>query len=264
MKTKVYFAQIASFDTHVNQNATDRSTGQGYLLGQLADAIAAFQADIEAFGMQDRVIGMTYSEFGRRVQQNDSMGTDHGTCAPQFLFGSGINGEVYSSNPDLTDLDSNADLKWKIDFRQLYSAVLGDWFGLSEPMRKALLLDSTSADRFAPTLPVNNSATIQSLIRTPLRSVASPKTSSKFIFDQIHPNPFHTSTTIQFALTERMPVSLEVFNTRGEQIALIVNESLGRGQHLYSFSAAALPSGTYLCRLSVGGEIEVRQMSVLK
>src|SRR2546421_4481401 len=136
MKTKVYFVQISGFDTHINQNSKDTSAGQGALLLQLGQAIAAFQADLEAFGIADRVIGMTYSEFGRRVNENGSSGTDHGTCAPQFVFGSQVNGEVYSTNPDLGTLDSNADLIMKIDFRQMYASVLGDWFGASDAMRQ--------------------------------------------------------------------------------------------------------------------------------
>ena len=266
MKTKVYFVQLGGFDTHINQNAKDATAGQGQLLMQLGQAIAAFQTDIEKAGMADRVIGMTYSEFGRRVNENGSGGTDHGTSAPQFLFGSQINGEVYSSSPDLVNLDSNADLVWKVDFRQLYTSVLGDWFGVSQQMRKAILMDKTTgSEQFVFNIPVNGSSTIQSLIKTPAtQGVQSSPQDLDFVLNPNHPNPFTSSTTISFALARTMPVKLEVYSERGDRIAQLANATLGRGTHEFVFAANGLGSGTYICRLAVGDGVVVRQMKVVK
>jgi len=121
MKTRVYYASIGSFDTHANQTG-----GHARLLGQLSDALRAFQKDLAAQGNDGRVSTMCFSEFGRRVSQNASRGTDHGTAAPMFMIGSKVKGGFHSRHPSLTNLD-NGDLKYTADFRSVYAEVLDKW-----------------------------------------------------------------------------------------------------------------------------------------
>ncbi len=121
--TKVIFVSIGSFDTHAGQRAQ-----QDRLLGYLAGGLRAFYADLAAHGLQDRVLAMTFSEFGRRVAQNASNGTDHGTAMPLFIVGGKVKGGVYGAHPSLTDLD-NGDLTFATDFRAVYATVLERWLG---------------------------------------------------------------------------------------------------------------------------------------
>jgi len=121
MKTRVYYASIGSFDTHANQLGS-----QNRLLGQLSGAIRAFYKDLNAQGNDSRVTTMCFSEFGRRVGQNASNGTDHGTAAPMFMFGPKVKGGFHSRYPSLTDLD-NGDLKYTADFRSVYAEILDKW-----------------------------------------------------------------------------------------------------------------------------------------
>ncbi len=121
MKTRVYYASLGGFDTHANQ-----AGGHTRLLRQFSDAIAAFQKDMTAQGNADRVTTMCFSEFGRRVGQNASNGTDHGTAAPVFMFGPKVQGGFHSRHPSLTNLD-NGDLKYTADFRSVYAEVLDKW-----------------------------------------------------------------------------------------------------------------------------------------
>lgn len=123
--TKIIFVTIGSFDTHVGQRAQ-----QDRLLGYLGDGLRAFYADLAAHKMADNVLAMTFSEFGRRVTQNASNGTDHGTAMPLFIVGGKVKGGVYGSHPSLTDLD-NGDLKHSMDFRSVYATVLERWLGRS-------------------------------------------------------------------------------------------------------------------------------------
>ena len=123
MKTRVYYASIGGFDTHANQVG-----GHARLLGQFSDAVAAFQKDLAAQSNDGRVTTMCFSEFGRRVGQNASRGTDHGTAAPMFMFGPNIKGGFHSRHPSLTNLD-NGDLKYTADFRSVYAEVLDKWMG---------------------------------------------------------------------------------------------------------------------------------------
>lgn len=264
MSTKVYFVSLGSFDTHINQYSDARdTTGQGQLLYWLADAISTFQADLEKMGVADRVIGMTYSEFGRRVEQNASKGTDHGTCAPQFVFGTQVNGDLYGAAPNLSDLDANGDLKWQTDFRQLYTAILGDWFGLDQSLQKSILFDSTNGHRFLSQFQVNGSSKVQGLIRTPADAVAAAAANS-FVLHQNYPNPFNPSTTIRFALAESAFVRLEVYDGRGSLVRTLVQERLGRGEHRAMFDASGLTSGVYYYRLEAGHTVQTKAMELLK
>jgi uncharacterized protein (DUF1501 family) len=121
--TRIYFASLGGFDTHAGQ----RGRHQG-LLTQLGGSVRAFYGDLKQQGNADRVLVMTFSEFGRRVAQNGSGGTDHGTAAPLFLFGNPVKPGIYGTHPSLTDLD-RGDLKFGTDFRSVYATVLEKWLG---------------------------------------------------------------------------------------------------------------------------------------
>jgi uncharacterized protein (DUF1501 family) len=121
--TRVIFVSIGSFDTHAGQrNQQDR------LLGYMSNGLLAFYQDLAAHGNSDRTLALTFSEFGRRVQQNASNGTDHGTAMPLFVLGGKVKGGLYGTHPSLTDLDKG-DLKFNVDFRSVYSTVLERWLG---------------------------------------------------------------------------------------------------------------------------------------
>ncbi len=128
--TKVIYVQHGSFDTHINQKAT-----QDRLLQQLADGIRAFYDDLSAHGNDKRVLTMTFSEFGRRIEENASRGTDHGEASPLFLIGGGVKGGVYGAYPDL-DNTSEGNVRFQTDFRSVYATILERWMG--RPSEKIL------------------------------------------------------------------------------------------------------------------------------
>ncbi len=125
--TKVIYISLGSFDTHVAQRGR-----QDQLLAQFGDGIKAFYDDLAAHKLDDAILTMTFSEFGRRVDENANRGTDHGTAAPMFLIGGGVKGGVYGDHPSLTDLDFG-NLKWHTDFRSVYATVLERWLGAPAP-----------------------------------------------------------------------------------------------------------------------------------
>jgi len=124
MKTRVYYATLGGFDTHAGQGG--RYGRHANLIGQFSQSIRAFYEDLGRQGNAERVLTMSFSEFGRRVAQNASGGTDHGTAAPMFLFGPMVNPGVLNPHPSLRDLDGG-DLKYTVDFRRVYAGVLEDW-----------------------------------------------------------------------------------------------------------------------------------------
>jgi uncharacterized protein (DUF1501 family) len=121
--TRVFYVQLGGFDTHANQKPA-----QATLMSQLADSLAAFQADLEGHGLADQVLTMSFSEFGRRVKENGSQGTDHGAAGPMFVMGKGVTGGLYGDHPDLKNLDEG-DLGFTVDFRSVYATVIEDWLG---------------------------------------------------------------------------------------------------------------------------------------
>jgi uncharacterized protein (DUF1501 family) len=122
--TRLFSVSMGGFDTHANQKPT-----QDKNFVQLGDALDAFMQDLANIGQQDNVVIMTFSEFGRRVKQNGSNGTDHGTAEPMFIIGNKVQGGLYGTYPSLEDLDSNGDLKFSSDFRSVYAGILKDVVG---------------------------------------------------------------------------------------------------------------------------------------
>lgn len=124
LPTRAYYVTHGGFDTHAAQ-----AQKHAYLLQEFGQAVALFHADLTAQGLLDRVLGLTFSEFGRRVAENKNAGTDHGAASVMFAFGGKVKAGVHGKAPDLADLDPLGDLVHKTDFRQVYAGVLKDWFG---------------------------------------------------------------------------------------------------------------------------------------
>ncbi len=124
LQTRIYYVSVSGFDTHANQSGQHDN-----LLKVVGEALHAFQERLRRDGTAHRVTTMVFSEFGRRVDENGSGGTDHGTAAPMFLMGDNVRPGLHGAHPSLTDLDQG-DLKHTVDFRQVYASVLNDWFAV--------------------------------------------------------------------------------------------------------------------------------------
>lgn len=121
---RLFYVSIDGFDTHATQ-----APAHANLLGQLSAAITAFFKDLKARGQADRVLILTFSEFGRRARENGSRGTDHGSGAPIFLVGGKVQSGVVGQHPSLTDLEMG-NLRHHTDFRQVYATLLDGWLGV--------------------------------------------------------------------------------------------------------------------------------------
>ena len=244
---KIYHVSLGGFDTHANQE-----NAHANLLRNLSEAVDAFLQDLIDDGREDDIMVMTFSEFGRRVGQNGSFGTDHGTAAPLFILGNGVNGNLYGQAPVLDDLDNAGNMKYDIDFRSVYGTVLQDWFGV-EPavVEEALLGYQYNALGFVenPAEPVNTD---------------SPVLPGSFTLAQNFPNPFSSVTTINYSIDRAGPVNLEVFDIEGRRIATLVEGTQAAGQHSVGFDASRLPSGTYLYRLVNAKGIQSKKMIVTR
>jgi uncharacterized protein (DUF1501 family) len=129
LSTSIYYTRLGGFDTHSNQEQT-----HNFLLRQLGDSLKVFLDDMNKSGEDKRVLVLVFSEFGRRLAENASAGTDHGTAAPVFVLGQGVQAGKHGPYPNLKDLDDGGDPQHAIDFRQVYATVLDDWLGCSSEL----------------------------------------------------------------------------------------------------------------------------------
>jgi uncharacterized protein (DUF1501 family) len=264
LKTRIYVVNLGGFDTHSAQIDQTLGTDVGNhanLLKKLNDAIFAFQDDLKLLGVDGRVVGMTFSEFGRRIKSNSSFGTDHGTSAPQFIFGKPIRGNVLGANPILpASATVNDNIPMAHDFRSVYASLLNDWFGVPQAELDTLLLSGfqslpliyrrTGKD---PQLPVINSDIVTPISSQPMA----------LGLRQNYPNPFNPSTKIAFT-TNGESVEIKVYDSLGREIQTLADGSFAPGYHEVTFDAGDLPAGVYYYRLQSGGFQEVKSMMVLK
>lgn len=144
--TKVYMVTIGGFDTH-----SEQAGWHDELLTNIATSVKAFMDDLDADDLGDKVLGMTFSEFGRTVFENGSLGTDHGTGGPMLLFGgSDLGSGFVGTPPDLYNLDQYGDPYYDIDFRSVYASVLGAWLGIEDRVLDHVLDDQQLIDGLVP------------------------------------------------------------------------------------------------------------------
>ncbi|MBI4548257.1 MAG: DUF1501 domain-containing protein [Ignavibacteriae bacterium] len=247
LKTRIYVVNIGGFDTHSDQ--VDETF-----------AIHAFQDDLRLLGVEHRVIGMTFSEFGRRIKSNASFGTDHGTSAPLFVFGKNVRPQIIGTNPVLPLNATQSDnLEMQFDFRSVYASILRDWFGVSQAALEAVLLKNFAS------LPIIMK---QRGIKYPIISGNEPSTIVENVptepgLHPNYPNPFNPSTKIRFS-TDGKPVQIKVYDTLGREITTLVNGVYPSGIHEVVFDAADLPAGVYYYRFQSGDIQQIRSMTLVK
>jgi len=252
LKTRVYMVSFGGFDTHsVQVGATDTTTGNhATLLQRVSDAIKAFQDDLKFQNVEDRVVGMTYSEFGRRIKSNSSTGTDHGAAAPMFLFGSNIESGMLGVNPTIpTNATVNDNIPMQYDFRSIYSTLLEKWF----------CLDKTVVDSLFPPN-INSQLQSLSIIRAGACSgITPPPPASGDVMITNSPNPFTSSTTIRFT-TAGGHTFIQIIDTLGRVIRVLTDREYTAGTYTLDFNSEGLPTGIYYARFQNGVTQQVRAM----
>ncbi len=240
IKTRIFMTRITGFDTHANQvEETDASQGRhAALLYHISEAVGAFYKDLKGLGLDKRVLTLTFSEFGRRVYSNASFGTDHGKAAPILLFGAGLKGGVYGTNPNLQDLD-NGNLKHQFDYRQVYTSILSDWFGAPDSAIKKTgfgeYLDK-KLDLIDKSLAVND--------------LEAYTGSSKL--QSCYPNPARDTTKIEYYIDENTHVVLRLYSSSGQMVRELVNKNQSKGNHQVELNVSGLRTGNYIYSIKAG------------
>lgn len=250
LKTRIYWVSMSGFDTHSDQ-AVAGDTSNGYhadLLKGLSDSIRAFQDDLHLLGIEDRVLGMTFSEFGRRIKSNSSHGTDHGSAAPMFLFGSKVIPGMLGANPDIpANTNSGTNLAMQYDFRSVYGSVLKDWFCLSQTDVDGILLDT-----YQTLALVDPNGCLNT-------SVHEANQGAGVSLLDVYPDPFVDRTTVRFN-SDGGHVIITVSDEQGRAVRQLVNRMLPLGEHTVAADLEELTPGVYYCRLQNGTRQQVKSM----
>jgi uncharacterized protein (DUF1501 family) len=241
VKTKIFLCRIGGFDTHGEQvDENDSSLGvHAALLHNLSGAVKAFYDDLHNLGIDERVLSITFTEFGRRAKSNDSYGTDHGTATPVFVFGTRLNSGIYGVNPSLKVEDMhNYNLVYNIDYRRIYTSIIQDWF---EGDDEALIKTGFSEW-------VGDKLSIVSGTGTPSYTPGKNPTSL-----YLYPNPVKDQLYIQFQLERRGEVTLHVIDSSGRTVKSSRQEGQF-GPNTLTWDVSGLKEGLYHLQMIHRGE----------
>ena len=234
LSTRIYVCQLGGFDLHSAQVPATGNNGTGAhatLLGKIADGINAFQDDLLRLGIQNRVIGMTFSEFGRRIKSNSGLGTDHGAAAPLLVFGAQANPIVHGPNPTLpANAGVNDNLAMQFDFRSVYTSILKDWFQVPQATLNQLF------GQAMPYIPVIK----------PQGALATTDAAAVTGFS-VYPNPVREQATALFE-SQGGTVQLRLLDGLGREVRRVVDgRVLGTGVQRVPLPVQGLAPGTYHC-----------------
>jgi uncharacterized protein (DUF1501 family) len=237
LQTRIYVCTLGGFDTHTQQVPTTGSTTTGThatLLGKIAEAVNAFQDDLRRHSVQDRVVGLTFSEFGRRIKSNSGNGTDHGAAAPLLVFGSKVNPIVHGANPVLpANAGVNDNIPMTFDFRSIYTSILQDWFQVAPATLTQLF------GRSFPYVPV--------LRPGALLATAGKAETADFT---VYPNPVPRDgrTTVAYE-SAGGHVQVVLLDALGREVRRAVDQVLASGPQFLPLDLSGLAVGAYYCQV---------------
>jgi hypothetical protein len=243
LATPFYRLYQHGYDTHVEQLYRHEQ-----LLSELADALNVFLTEMDALSLLDRILIVTTSEFGRRVIENASEGTDHGTSAPVLVFGSQTNGGVFGVDPDLQNLDENGNLPVQFDYRQIYTTLMANWFGLN-----ASTVNNVFNGDFQ-TIP---------FVQQALGSKPSIGPNG-FRLNPAYPNPFNPTIMLPYTLPEEENVTIRLLDLRGRVLKVHHQGKQKAGNHLFKLDGKNLSSGSYIAQVEAAGSTLTQKISLIK
>lgn len=258
-KTKIFLVRMGGFDTHEGQAIAGKPSygSHGALLYHLSEAIKAFQDDLAGLGLDDRVLTVTFSEFGRQVGENGTYGTDHGTSAPMLVVGKGVKPGMIGTNPNLSNIHRNNFTSYQHDYRQVFATILQDWFGANygtldevefyEWSNKKLdLINDNFIDGQGNVVNFVADITCDPTtdINPPPPTSVDPDVSDRVKF-RAWPNPANSIVNISLNSDYMQPATVTVYAMSGRQI-MEEDIRLYAGENTAQLDVSRLPGGTYI------------------
>lgn len=254
LKTRIYMVNLTGFDTHSSQVVSGNTTTGNHatLMNKLSVAVSAFMDDLSFLNIEDRVVGMTFSEFGRRIKSNASTGTDHGAAAPMFVFGSMVQGGIIGSNPVIpSPITSSDNVPMQYDFRSVYASVLQDWFCVPSADLSTILLNNFQVLPLIQPVACLNSGQHELNLEAGVNLISN------------YPNPFTDSTYITYT-SQGGHTLIQVFDGEGRLISTPLDREVDAGTYKLWFENEDYPSGVYYARLQNGSAQQVRNMLITR
>ncbi|MEO7312699.1 MAG: DUF1501 domain-containing protein [Chitinophagaceae bacterium] len=252
LQTKIYCCNFGGFDTHSNQTSGgDNDTGTHFnLLKKVGDAIKAFHDDLLLMGKANKVIGMTFSEFGRRIKSNASVGTDHGAAWPMFIFGSPVTGGITNPNPVIpANAGVNDQIAMQTDFRTIYNSILQRW----------LCQDANSANTI-----LNNVAGFSNINICSDVECTPAKPPQEYTLVRNYPNPVVNYTTVEFK-TDGGHTLMQLVGPNGILINTIMEQTFpGPYTGTQRVDMSGLKTGMYYIRFQNGNKSQMKQVMKLR
>ena len=246
LKTRIYMVTLDGFDSHDNQVISgDTTKGEhSELLKTLSQAVKAFQDDLTFLKVENRVLTMTMSEFGRRIKSNSSLGTDHGAAAPMLLFGSAVKSGILGENPFIpTNATDEDNIPMQFDFRSIYYTILKEWFCVnSQNLQEIMLKNYQTLDILKPTACITT-------------AVHEANQIAGAVVLTTYPNPFVNRIKIDFVSTGGQ-VLIQIMNAAGQTIATLVRDYFPAGEHSTEWESDAA-AGLYYVRFQNGSQQQV-------
>lgn len=260
VKTKVFLVKMGGFDTHAEQvESYDPTMGQhAALMYHISSAMKAFQDDLKARGLEDRVLTVTTSEFGRRVRANGSYGTDHGTGAPVMIFGKGVQPGVVGVVPDL----NKQNVEMQFDYRQVYANLLRDWMLVDEAKINTDIFFKDFIN--GPKEDGTGNYEPLPLATQVISGVQENFINARFALEDCFPNPATEFTTIKFRTNTTNLVNLSFINNQGRTIKTLLNEERPEGEHLVRAYVGDLPTGVYFYQLKTSFFTQTKKLVVTR
>lgn len=255
-KTKVFMVKIGGFDTHASQvESYDPTMGiHAALMYHISTAMKAFQDDLKARGLEDRVLTVTTSEFGRRVHSNGSYGTDHGTGGPIFVFGRGVNPGVVGKVPDMT----KDNIEMQYDYRQIYANLLKDWMLVDEEKINNDIFFGNFIDG-----PKEDGGNYEPLpLAVQVISSVDSFVNQRFRLDGCHPNPAKNQTAFSFMINAEGLVRVVMYDQNGKAIKTLINGTFEPGEHKVQVDLTGVPAGLYIYKLNIGSFEQAKKLIV--
>jgi len=266
-QTKIFLVKIGGFDTHADQVEKYDPTmgGHAALMYHISTAMKAFQEDLRSRALEDRVMTVTTSEFGRRVKSNGSYGTDHGTAGPMFIFGKGVRPGVIG---DAYSITNSNNLEMQYDYRVVYANIMRDWMGVDDTRLNAIFPDANNMND--PTKGLMTSGTSDGTVFEDLRlAQQSPLGAEAFIgerfsLEDCYPNPAKDHTTVSFKINHTNRVVVNLFDQQGKKMKVMVDGEYVPGEHKVEVDLTGLPTGPYIYELKTGFFKEAKKLVIIK
>lgn len=241
VKTKVFLVKMGGFDTHASQvESYDPTMGlHSALLYHISSAMSAFQDDLRSRGLEERVLTLTMSEFGRRVGSNGSYGSDHGTGGPIMMFGAGVKPGIYGTVPDV----SQSNVGMQFDYRQIYANILFEWMGVD---KSVIENDIFFNDFIEGPNPNGGNYEPMDLIKEVILG-EKEHLRKNYRLESVYPNPASNYTQAKIFVNNHQTVNVQLINVRGDIVSQTTRK-VSPGEHTFSFVLDSFSPGFYFIK----------------